>query len=659
MKVPELDEVLWDRIRTLDPATQHLLYLLCVSGKPIPFDTAKVAAQMIRRTATQHIDVLRIGQLVRSKGSGDTTTVEPYHDRVRESVISHLDQKQQRILHKQLAQALLRSASYDLEGLDQENLDLEALVDHWRMAGKPVQAAYYAVKAGDKAMSSFAFENAVHYYRFALEHDPPEKPEERSKLNERLGDALASAGRGKEAADTYLNAVEYAPLEDRFELRRAAAAQLLRSGYMREGVKTLEIVMNDAGITFLSDPRVIVTLFLLTRGRLGLRGYKFHPTDEDTISEKELRRQNTLWDVAMCFGMVDVLRGAYYSSMLLVEALKIGVPERVARALALETVYISTSGLSKRKNVHEALQLCQTLAIESGSPKAMFRAKVSECASHVMLGEFYEAYKVSPQLEVALEQYSDVFWEKSSAEIWTVWSLCHTGMFRELRERMPRYLQDANSRGDRYAVTNLTLGLPNLYWLIDDDPETAIRLSDEVIERWGRESFQLQDYYYMLGVSNAMLYQGRSPHELIESNWKYLRRAQLLRTQIIRLEALHLRARASLKEGILRKAKKHARQMLKDNAAWANPLAQLVLAGVAAVQGEKDEAGLLLADARDHFNKNHQHHYAMIANWQLGKLIGGEEGQALIHEAEAWATSQEIRNWPAFANMLAPGFAGE
>ena len=212
-------------------------------------------------------------------------------------------------------------------------------------------------------------------------------------------------------------------------------------------------------------------------------------------------------------------------------------------------------------------------------------------------------------------------------------------------------------RGDRYAVTNLTLGLPGLFWLVQDDPEASIRLSDEVLERWPRESFQMQDYYHMLSVSNAMLYQGQSPYELIESKWKALTRAQFLRIQLVAVEALHLRARAALAEGLPRVATKHARRILKHNAPWSNLLARLVLAGVAAKEGRMEEAVETLRQVQGPLLERHMPQYAMAAKWHAGRLIGGDQGAALMREAEKWADEEAVRNWPALAHMLAPGFS--
>jgi hypothetical protein len=48
--------------------------------------------------------------------------------------------------------------------------------------------------------------------------------------------------------------------------------------------------------------------------------------------------------------------------------------------------------------------------------------------------------------------------------------------------------------------------------------------------------------------------------------------------------------------------------------------------------------------------------YAAAARWQRGRILGGEEGRALVVSAERWMTEQGIVNKARMAAMLAPGF---
>jgi eukaryotic-like serine/threonine-protein kinase len=642
-----LDGILREGARELPLATQQLLALICVAGRPLPLEVIKRSSGMVAATFEQHLSTLSVGQFIRIEGSRRTDKVWPYHDRIRESIAGGLSVDQRRILARHLAKALQEA----------EHQNPEALVEQWRAAGSPRRAAYFADLAGQDAMKGFAYGRAAFFYALALQLDPPRDPKKRSALLQRLGDALSNAGQGKEAADAYLAAKEGS--SDGSELQRLAAGQLLRSGYMGEGTAAMGQSMDEANLLFLRKPASLIPAFLGVRTWLFARGQDFKKRPKSAISPAALRRVDICLDAAMCFSMAETFSGAYYASKAFLEALKIGEIDRIAMTMALEAVYVASTGIANRTRAYKLVKRSQEIAQESEKPEALFWSQLSEFAFLVLMGDFNAATARTADLEKLIQRCQNAFWEKSALEIWTIWSLAHTGKFRELQQRVPRALHEAGMRGDRFAITNLNMGLPSFFRLVADDPETALRESDENHERWLRNSVQMQDYYWVLGKASALLYLDQSPYGLIESHWMAFKRAQLFRTQLARLEALHLRARAALVEGLDDLAIKHVRRALGEDVPWSNPVAHLILAGVLTKQGKQEESVRLLAQAREESlanPANQMEHYAMVADWQRGRLIGGDEGRALILAAEAWAAKEGVRNWPALAAMYAPGF---
>ncbi len=136
------------------------------------------------------------GRLIRSTGRAETDEVETYHDRVRETVVARLEPDAARAHHHRLALVLEASGQ----------ADPEVLGLHFLGADLPERAAEYFVQAADQAAETLAFERAATLYRRALEHQPRRSSQERI-LRARLGDALANAGRGADAARAYLEAV--------------------------------------------------------------------------------------------------------------------------------------------------------------------------------------------------------------------------------------------------------------------------------------------------------------------------------------------------------------------------------------------------------------------------------------------------------------------
>ena len=137
----------------------------------------------------------------------------------------------------------------------------------------------------------------------------------------------------------------------------------------------------------------------------------------------------------------------------------------------------------------------------------------------------------------------------------------------------------------------------------------------------------------------------------------------LLRTQVLRIEATYLRARAVLATALidrdrdkLAQAEKLARKIEKENMAWAKPLAVVVRSAVAHQRNQLAEATTTLATAVDGFERMDMRLYAAASRRRLGELLGDDRGRQLQADADAWMTTQRIKNPERMMRMLVPGF---
>ena len=64
----------------------------------------------------------------------------------------------------------------------------------------------------------------------------------------------------------------------------------------------------------------------------------------------------------------------------------------------------------------------------------------------------------------------------------------------------------------------------------------------------------------------------------------------------------------------------------------------------------------LLADAVERFESADMGLFAASARHHLGQLRGGDDGRALIEQADAWMLTQSIVNPSRMASCLVPGF---
>lgn len=141
-----------------------------------------------------------------------------------------------------------------------------------------------------------------------------------------------------------------------------------------------------------------------------------------------------------------------------------------------------------------------------------------------------------------------------------------------------------------------------------------------------------------------------------------LKGAFLLHSQICRLLVTELRARSALGVAassrnpapLLREVEKCARFIGRENMPYGDALANLLLAGVAAIRRDFAGAERLLVVAAQGFDCVPMHLFATAARRRLGELRGGSEGRALVESSNQWMLEHEIRNPERMTAAIAP-----
>lgn len=217
----ELDEVIWSRVNRLPEESRRLLEIVAVSGRPIP---ALEAHQALGLTAKgrSYLAPLRTGNFVRTTESGDADTiVETYHDRVRESVVAHLDIITVRSHNLQLALTV-----EDVSGIRVDDLwshinatpEFEESGDPYQLPKRMWQRVFdlssfydssgefdrafpFALCAAEQARKQDAQEVAEQQFQIALRGSRQSSAALRFRVHEGLGDVLIRRGK-------YDNAIE-------------------------------------------------------------------------------------------------------------------------------------------------------------------------------------------------------------------------------------------------------------------------------------------------------------------------------------------------------------------------------------------------------------------------------------------------------------------
>jgi hypothetical protein len=647
-----LEDVLWARVLRLPEDARRLLEVVAVSGRPIERAEARRAAglETDERAAWA---VPRSGHLVQGTGPAERDEVETYHDRVREAVHSHLTPEDLQAHHLRLARALETAG----------RVDPETLGTHFLGAGMPERAGLCFARAATRAAETLAFDRAVALYRLALELRAPEAPAERA-LRRRLGDALANAGRGAEAAREYLTATAGANGAETLELRRRAAWQFLIGGHVDDGLAILGDVLDAVGLRLPGTPRGALWSLLALRARLRWRGLHFRPRPADRIPAEDLTRIDICWSAAAGLSIIDPVRGAGFQARGLLLSLRAGEPHRIARALAIEAAHVACAGAASRPRTATLLQAAEVLAQQVARPDTSGIVFLARAMAATLQGRWQETRAFSEPAEAIFRDHCiGVAWELDTAQLFSLWSLMVLGEIAELSRRWPRLVREADERGDLYAAGTLGTSLMAVVRLGADDPEGALRDLRGVTGRWSRQGFHIQHHNIILAGLSIALYRGdgRAAWDRVVRVGPTYTRSLLLRVQVIRIEMLRLRALAALAaaataadpQPLWRAAEQDARRLDRERVPAASVHARLIRAEVAAVRHDESRARTLLAAAVAGFEALEMHLCAAAARRLLGKLWGGDDGRALIAQADAWMTGQEIRNPARMACLYA------
>ena len=645
-----LEQVLGHRLAALPEAPRRLLEAISVAGHPIRqrdvFDAAGLVGEDRAAGA-----FLRAEHLVRSTGTSEMDVVEPYHDRIRETLVAQLGTRTRSDLHLRLGTTLERAG----------DADAETLAIHFRDGGNDRKASGYFVSAGDRAADALAFDRAATLYREALRlrHHGDSQ---RDDLHVRLADALANAGRGGEAAEEYGKAVAEVGTLRGIDLRRKAAYQYCISGHMVEGRAAMADLLRRHDIELPQSSGGILVALLKNRFRLWLRGHDFKERRAEDISAEELMRIDVMWSASAGLSMSDIVLGAALQTRGLIEALNTGEIYRIARSMAWEATHNSNDGSRGWTRTSQLLDLAQQFAERSANPHAIAMAVMARGIAEFTMGRWATTVPLLDHADgMFRERCTGIAWELDTAHAFALWALCYKGDFAELLKRTTLLLKEAEDRGDLYAYATIgTFHHPHAILAADDDPVAARDFLNASRARWVTHGFYLQDLCAMMTDGLIDTYEDRG--EVGYQRWvehdKRIKASQLLRSQCIAILAYHFRARAALngamkgnRPDLVRAAEADAKRILREKVPWAVPYGRLVEAGIALVKKDDERARTLLRVSADGLDAVNMYSHAASARLVLGELLGGSEGEELVRGANEWFAGQGIRNPRAMARL--------
>lgn len=634
-----LEAILHGRVARLNDDARCLLEIVAIAGDPI--DSA-VAWRAVGRGGVRQAAILalRANRLVQISVRGE---LEPYHDRMRQAIRAQMSPARIAERHLHLAVEL------DASGRG----SAEALTVHYLEGGNHEKAFHHAMAAAAQATHSLAFESAVGFYRIASTLRP-----DRDDVRVSLADALSNAGRGGEAAELYLECLPRAPAPTQSQLRRRAASEFLISGHMQRGIETLQDVLGAIGIALPRSAVRALPSLLLLRARVRLRGLE---PSSGMATRDDTDHMDALWAAAQGLAMVDTLRAAAFHARHLLLALDSGDRPRAAKALAIEAGYHAMFGAEGRSACARALDLASRLAERSGDLHAVGLNRLAAGMAAFLAGRWAAACETLGAAEALLrERCTGVAWELGTARLVGCVSMFFLGEIKALSARLPVLLDSARSRGNVYESTYFQIRVAHAIHLAQHAPAIAEEQVREAISRWPSDSFYLQHWWALIVNIEVALYRGDAARawELVTADWNALRRSLLLNVQYIRVESRYHRALAALalasqdarrRTSLQRTALRSARRIEQEQLHWGAPLARLIRA---AVEPRAAMSHLLSAEAS--FHRADMKLFAAAARRRRGQLIGGDDGRALVADADAVMRAQAILRPDRMTAILSP-----
>jgi len=657
-----LESVLIHRIHGLAEPIRHLLELISVAGRPLGAKDACSALGLGDQSAS--IEQLLDNRFLRRLPLLKLDEVEPWHDRIRETVVRTLSPETCVKYHSQLAAVLEKS----------ENHDPEHLAMHYKEAGMPVRASEYYAAAAERAANSLAFDRAAQFYRNAINAVSHDSVRRVTWLS-RLGDALANAGRGAEAAQAYLEAAEGSTDTESLDLTRRAGFQYCITGHLDEGRRAFRNVLAKIGMSYPASRWQTLLPLIVARIKLRLRGLRFRRRSADQIPNEQRIRMAVTESVAMGSSTNNPLQGALFQTHQLLKALDAGDPVAVGLAVSWEAAYSSMSGGAGWRRTEYLLKQSRDLALETKSPHVEGSSELAYGISEFLSGRYSKAAEYNERAEQILrDRCTGVTWERDTAQVFGIWSWFYMGKIEELRTRYQSVSNEARERGDRYVMTTLGSQVGVFLYLVKDEPKLAKKSLDELMAVWTSDGFTVQHHNEFFARCMIDLYENRSEHALqrfIETEPRY-RESLLTNLQHIRIDLAFLKGRLCIEavsrndhqsSRYLKMAETCIRALRREKMPYSVVLANYLDANLDRLRKPKDPCKPVPPQIQLHHSviELEQVDLHLLANatcWQINRLRSAGTKEDPVCDGRAWFQSQSVANPERLARAMSLAFLG-
>jgi hypothetical protein len=446
------------------------------------------------------------------------------------------------------------------------------------------------------------------------------------------------------------------------KLRRRAAEQYIRAGYVQEALAEYGPLLSDAGLALPKTPAAALASLLWNRMRLKLRGLDFTERAAHEVPEEELDRIDYCWTLSTGLAGIDLVRSAHYHSLALLLALETGEPARISRAISFHAVLKALEHADSlpvaEKHAAQAAQVADGIKDSHARGWAM-AAKTILAFGRV---ELDQAVELADEAIVQLRERSEsTFREIGSLEVWfALHSLFLAGRLKELAQRAPACAREAEARGDRYTLSTVRAYALALHWAVQDRPDQGRHEADAAIASWPDDAFYHQHWARLRALCLLDLYESRGA-EVVERIALFrprMKRAMHFRIRTPRIEFDYLEARGALQCIVAGDpASPHlgmARRRIQALRAERHPLADVYAltleAGLMALKDRRAGADAF-GKAETEFERLHMPLHRAACARRRAECLADSRGAS---QAESQLSGLGVVNPARFSDMLVP-----
>lgn len=656
-----LSRVVALRFEGLSTMGKRLLRLISVAGDalPKPLLCTAVGLNHDNETFAQELMKLSAEHLIRNHGPRILDAVVTSHDKVRETVLEITDKRTIREYHRLLAEAA--------EAMDMQNADF--LARQLVGAGNDEQAYLHVQKAAEVADAQLAFDRAAELYRTALTLTGNRAAQ--VALGEALGNALANAGHPGQAAEAYFQAATQAEELKKVVLLRSAAEQWLRAGYITRGATAIQQIFDDMGFWRPRFEAGLLASLLYHRFLLKLRGRRSNPRSGRKCTPRERIELDTLYTLGTGLDFIHPVRSQELLLRFALKALDHGDDTTTALAMSWIRFFNAAYAISTVAPDRPFFTIPEKDDLFPDAQQNVLFQKVVNIYIEMTRGHWQATVdNTSRELEYVHTRCHGKHRELARLRWCRCIALLHQGALRELNVQVKRYLLDAVNAGDEYARANFLSNF-SVVWLADDDLDQAESDIRDLLTSWAKGYHTLVHCLCATATCGHTLYrsEGVNAFESLEGHMQAIVKSKYINVIAYRVYLTMVRARAALmaasqstkpsnRRRFIETARHLARQLEGENLGYTAAWSALIQTGVLCQEGRVGDDLLIqqFDTAIRQLEATDCQAYAAATRRQKGLFIGGDQGGALVTEAQEWFSSQGIKKPARFAEMLVPNF---